>query len=778
MNGCCRAVVVAVAIAALGACSDDTVTDAPVPLAENIYGPLGTIVPGATAEQQAAFERGATFGMHRFTPSTGLGPEFNVSFCGACHDKPVFGGSSARYRDFFIQATVLPDGSYIEAPQAGILHAYGLEPDALRPGRRGNWNVHARRSAVPFFGVGLIAEIDEEAILANADPDDADGDGISGRPNWDDAFVGRFGRKAQTVSIEGFIRGPLNNHLGITSDPLTDAQRAALPVDSSEAARTRNSAVTTRSAALSRTVSQAQAAPPSEPLTDSDDIPDPELSPDQLFDIVSFAMLLAAPEPLPPTPESEAGRLHFEALGCASCHVPALEGPRGGVPLYSDLLLHDMGEGLADGIEMGFAEGYEFRTQPLWGVAAVAPYLHDGRADTLDEAIRWHGGEALHARDGYAALTGSERADVIAFLESLGGIEQRSDGLLIPDAPIPAVGEIGGPSAAIADEDQWLEGRRLFDRDMYITEGLGPFLNGDSCRACHFDPVIGGAGPNDVNVIRHGQWAEELFVAPSIGTILPKLPLPGFERVEPAEEDMLMEPRQTPHLFGVGLIDAIERDTIIALEDPDDTDNDGISGRVHYLQDGRIGRMGWKAQVPSTAEFVRDALGAEMGMTVPPRENETFGVLADDDDAADPEMSSEDLDALHAYITSLAAPRSPGPAHDDGRALFEGVGCADCHVPTLPTTLGPASLYSDLLLHDVAAAPYLGIEDGDAAGREFRTPPLWGLSHTAPYMHDGHAESVEEAILAHDGEAAAARSAFQRLDTVSRARLLAFLEAL
>ncbi len=759
----------------LGACGpDDPPTPEPPPLAEGIYGPLGTIRPDATAEQLAAFERGRDFGSLRFQPSTGLGPVFNVSFCGACHEKPVFGGGAPRYRDFFLQASLLPDGSYIEPPGAGILHFYGIPEDNLRPGRGGNWNIQARRSGIPFFGVGLIAEIDEAAILANADPDDRDGDGISGRPNWDDTFVGRFGRKAQTVSSEGFIRGPLNNHLGITSDPLTDAQRAALPVDSSAAAR---EAIAAKSDLRTRV--QGQAAPPSEPLTDDDDVPDPELTGDQLFDIVSFAMLLAAPEPSPPTVESEAGRVVFDEIGCTSCHVPYLESPRGAIPLWSDLLLHDMGEALADGIEMGVADAAEFRTQPLWGIAAVAPYLHDGRADTLDEAILWHGGEALASRDAYAASTQEDRDNVIAFLESLGGLEQRSDGMLPPNAPIPAVGTFGGPGEPLGDdEDMWLEGRRLFDRDMFVGEGLGPGFNGDSCRACHFEGQIGGAGPIGVNVMRHGTWADDLFVAPSGGTILTKLMIPGMDRLEAGDDINVYEPRQTPHVLGLALIEAIATDTIVALEDPDDADGDGISGRVHWIDETRIGRLGWKAQVPNVREFARDALGAEMGMTVPQEDGFTFGAFADADDALDPEISVEDLDALSLYMRRLGPPPAPGPEHAAGAALFEEVGCGSCHVPSLPSELGPVRLYSDLLLHDVAPESFLGIDDGAATGREFRTPPLWGLSASAPYMHDGRAETAEQAVMVHAGEATVSVAAFEALTPADRATLLGFLEAL
>ena len=410
-----------------------------------------------------------------------------MSFCGACHEQPVAGGSAPRYRDFYIQAEELADGTQLGFDLGGIVHSYGIDSADTRPGVDENANIFARRNAIPFFGVGLIAEINEDAILANVDENDEDGDGISGRPNWDDGFVGRFGRKSQTVSIEGFIRGPLFNHAGITTDPLTNEQRAQLPVDSS------SEEVGTRTSELVISRPFAQAAAPGEPLTDDDGIADPEMSTDELFDLVSFAMLLAAPEPEPLNEQTTRGMEIFSEVNCDGCHVPTLEAPRGLIPLYSDLLLHDMGEEMSDGLEQGVALGSEFRTQPLWGVAPVGPYLHDGRADTLAEAILHHGGEAQQSRDDFAALTADDQEAVIAFLESLGGRELVSDGLLAPDAEIPAVGEPGGPTRDLGVEEleSFDAGRRLFDRDFARSEGLGTLFNGDSCRACHFDPVIG-----------------------------------------------------------------------------------------------------------------------------------------------------------------------------------------------------------------------------------------------------------------------------------------------
>ena len=762
----------------VSACGDDGPREAAVPLVEDVFGALGEPMPSASAEQLEAFERGRELVLRRWTPEEGLGPRMNVSFCGACHESPVFGGSAPRYRDFYIAARVLDDGSFLTPDQGGIVHAYGLDAGDTRPVREDFYDIRARRNAIPFFGAGLIAEIPEESILANADPDDADGDGISGRPNYEEGLIGRFGRN-RDAALEGFIRGPLNNHLGITSDPLSEEMRALLPVRSDTASV---EGLTREQEAALRSSVQAQVAAPSLPLADFDAVPDPELSEQELFDILSFTMLLAAPQPSPATPESLNGEALFHELQCASCHVPVLEGPRGGVPLYSDLLLHDMGPERGDGLLMGLAESSEFRTQPLWGVAATAPYLHDGSADTLDEAIRLHGGEAAGAVASYAELSELERLDVIAFLESLGGIEQATEGLVPPGEGVPATGEAGAPRRELNAEEEalFLEGRRVFDRDVHLNEGLGPVFSGDSCRACHFDPVVGGAGPIGVNVARFGTYdaATQSILSPASGNVLGKFAVPGLFRPEAGPEEDRVEMRNPPTALGVGLIETIPDAVILANEDPDDADGDGIYGVANIVEGGRVGRFGWKAQVPTVREFIRDAGTADLGLTLPVDEGQTYGVTQDEDAFPDPEMSMEDVDALEFWLRELA-PHAPQRALEPaGRQVFESVGCDGCHVPALEGSEGPVELYSNLLLHDVQPASFAGFDDYGATGRQFRTPPLWGLSQTAPYMHDGLASTIEEAILRHAGEAQAVTDAYRRLPLGSRDLLLRFLGSL
>jgi CxxC motif-containing protein (DUF1111 family) len=779
--------IVYVACVSFLAC-DDEKGEPPVEVAMGVYNAQGRIMPSASSEQEDIFRLGEQVAERRFGVADGLGPFFGVTFCAACHEKPVFGGGGARYRDFFLHGQTTDDGSFIPSGQrSGILLSYGLPSVGGRPRPERATNTYAIRNPIPFFGIGLLAEIPESSILKYADPDDEDGDGISGRPNYDRGFVGRFGSKAQTVSIEGFVRGPIFNHMGITSNPLSAEAKARLPV---------SSAVDPNDDRLRSTASNLeiqrfhQAAAPAEPLTDDDDIPDPEMDEETLFNLVSWVMLLAAPEPDQPTPETEAGLSLFTKTGCASCHVPGLLGPRGMIYPYTDLLLHDMGPDLADGIPMGIAEGTEFRTAPLWGVKSVGPYLHDGRADTLEQAIEMHGGEAAVSRDRFIGLTQNKRNQILEFLESLGGRTQATAGLLPPDTPIPAVGQLGGPLYPLPDAEQsaFLAGRAIFDRDVPLGDGLGPRFNGDSCRACHFEPVLGGAGPLGVNAMRHGRFDENgAFEYPAGGTNLSKLATVGHTRPETGA-DMFMESRQTPTVFGVGILDRVAPEAIIANADPTDVDGDGIRGVAHIFVDGRVGRFGWKAQIPSLVEFVRDAASNELGLTVPSlvllddsgsdiSPEYTFGFSTDADDVPDPEISDATLETLVFYMAQLAppAPKKEVPA---GRRLFEYLGCDSCHVPKLLGMEGSVPAYTDLLLHETSTMDNPGVADGEATPLQYRTAPLWGLSDTAPYMHDGSAPTIDAAIRAHAGEAEAIRDAYTALSESERAPLIEFLENL
>lgn len=270
------------------------------------------------------------------------------------------------------------------------------------------------------------------------------------------------------------------------------------------------------------------------------------------------------------------------------------------------------------------------------------------------------------------------------------------------------------------------------------------------------------------------------YTAPPPGTMVHKH---FTNRTRPTRDPVcnVIELRNTPTMLGLGLIDEIGEDQILTRDDPDDTDGDGISGKAHRTPDGRVGRFGWKAGIPTLEDFVRDALSNEIGLTLDDADRFVAGIAGDDDDVADPEFGGSDYDALVYFAKQLAPPipRERGAAEDRGAALFEQVGCDDCHTPTMETTTGDeVALYSDLLLHDVAPDGYMGIDDGQATMREFRTSPLWGIRDTGPYMHDGLAPTITAAIRRHEAEGAASRDAFDALTDAERDDLLKFLESL
>lgn len=271
------------------------------------------------------------------------------------------------------------------------------------------------RVAPAMIGLGLLEAIPAADILAHADPDDADGDGISGRPNvvlsreFGRPMLGRFGLKAGVATVREQSAAAFSADMGLSNplfpDPWGDCTAAQ---------------------------AECRAAPDGQEdgLRDGLEVDAASL------DLVTFyARNLAVPERRG-AGEAEvlAGKAAFAALGCGSCHVPKFvthrltDRPEQSFQLiwpYTDLLLHDMGEGLADHRPEGRATGREWRTAPLWGIGLAtqvngeARFLHDGRARSLTEAILWHGGEAQAARDGFVALPPGDRAALIRFLESL-----------------------------------------------------------------------------------------------------------------------------------------------------------------------------------------------------------------------------------------------------------------------------------------------------------------------------------------------------------------------
>lgn len=248
------------------------------------------------------------------------------------------------------------------------------------------------RVAAPIIGLGLLQAVPETTLWALADPEDRDGDGISGRPNFvydpvsGETVIGRFGWKANVATLLAQTAGAYDADMGVTN-----------------------------------------------PVSPGDGAPG-DLSEDTLEATAFYVRTLGVPAPVPdPGDDARRGMALFESFGCAGCHVPTLQTGDDAVPAlrgqtihpYTDLLLHDMGPGLADGRPDFQASGTEWRTAPLWGIGLTttvlpsATYLHDGRARTLAEAILWHGGEAQASRERFRTAPATDRAALIAFLKSL-----------------------------------------------------------------------------------------------------------------------------------------------------------------------------------------------------------------------------------------------------------------------------------------------------------------------------------------------------------------------
>ena len=342
---------------------------------------------------------------------------------------------------------------------------------------------------------------------------------------------------------------------------------------------------------------------------------------------------------------------------------------------------------------------------------------------------------------------------------------------------------------ALAPQDPGVDrGRALFDKAFSRVDGVGaPEMNADSCRGCHRDPMMGGAGPLEFNVSRFAR--DEGGAGPFSNlpggqglSVLYPPHVPGREEYDEATADVF-EQRQTPSVLGDGLIDTISDSVIIANEDPTDADGDGIFGvarRLNVSSNIEIGKFGWKAQVPTLRDFTNDAMFGELGITTPD-DGRGFGMRTDGDTIADPEISAAQVDDITDFMVSLPAPARGGsvdPQVAIGEALFATIGCAVCHIPELTGSGGPVALYSNLLLHNVMPSNYRGMEEPGAGVGFFRTPPLWGIKDTAPYMHDGRAEDLNAAILSHDGESTAVRQAYEALSAVDMQALLLFLEDL
>jgi CxxC motif-containing protein (DUF1111 family) len=378
-------------------------------------------------------------------------------------------------------------------------------------------------------------------------------------------------------------------------------------------------------------------------------------------------------------------------------------------------------------------------------------------------------------------------------------------------------------------------------------DGLGPLFNRVSCSGCHTkdgrgQPPPSGEGPMDSMLFRisvpgsgpHGEpkgleaYGDQLSER-AIPGVLPEgrahisyeeitghyvdgeayaLRKPSYAIVEaaygPLPKDLMISPRVAPQMIGLGLLEAVPPADLEALADPTDKDGDGISGKVNHVWDSEhgtkaIGRFGWKAGQPSLMDQNAGAAIGDIGLTsdIHDTQNCTTAQLTclQAIDEGSPELSRAFLDKLTLYTRSLAVPaqrNADAAVVSHGAEVFRSFGCTSCHQPTLRSQ--DAALpelshqifhpYTDLLLHDMGGELADGRPEFEADGREWRTPPLWGLGLVPTVnghntlLHDGRARGFAEAVLWHGGEAENAREKFRTAPKSEREALIAFLQSL
>jgi CxxC motif-containing protein (DUF1111 family) len=372
-------------------------------------------------------------------------------------------------------------------------------------------------------------------------------------------------------------------------------------------------------------------------------------------------------------------------------------------------------------------------------------------------------------------------------------------------------------------------------------DGLGPLFNANSCASCHPNNGGGDALPDSGHLprstivklaqpaVNRGSLPHNGFIPdPVYGQQLSingnsRVPFEGQVEVTlkplvrhfsdgsaitlarpeirvsslnygPLSESTRLLVLRAPSLVGLGLIERIPDAQILQYQDERDTDADGISGRVNRVwsmqhQDYRLGRYGWKANTSSVREQVSNALINDMSLTSPwyPEDNcgEQQQACLEAYRSPEPDVPMTRLQAINDYLLQLRAPVVATDDKEQERRLFESTGCLSCHRVGYRTNNGVVvNPYSDFLLHDMGPELSAGSGVFKASAQEWRTPPLWGLglakllNPDAGYLHDGRARTLQQAIMWHDGEAAASQREFAALDRNERDVLIKFLRSL
>jgi CxxC motif-containing protein (DUF1111 family) len=348
------------------------------------------------------------------------------------------------------------------------------------------------------------------------------------------------------------------------------------------------------------------------------------------------------------------------------------------------------------------------------------------------------------------------------------------------------------------------DGDRLFGVPFRAVDGLGPLYIRTACASCHEEGGRGpglvqkmafvgddGVTPGDQGALAYGHTIREGMTAGAMTPIM-----------APAGAKVTV--RVGPPVLGRGYIEAVDDAELVRVEAEQAARGDGIHGKVNRVAFASVpnpdttfgtyttgaevvGKLGLKSRIATLDDFTADAFQGDMGMTTPMRPTELpnpDGLV--DDDRAGVDLPMDRVDRVTFYLRRIAIPKRVGLT-ERGKQLFEQTGCAVCHAPTMHTRRDypiaqladiDAPIYSDLLLHDLGAALADGNTDGTASSGQWRTSPLIGLRFMKTFMHDGRAHSVEDAVLAHDGEARAAADSFRALTDSDRTDLLKFVEAL
>ncbi|MFL2434925.1 MAG: di-heme oxidoredictase family protein [Verrucomicrobiales bacterium] len=390
------------------------------------------------------FNKNWVFSPSSTTARDGLGPLFHARSCSSCHVKdgrgaPTNNSSTSVGLLFRLGVPGKSSGDPVLGVQLATKAAPGIEPegtvnvryeekevgfDNLKTAslRKPKYELiandhfgkpHAEiqfgpRIAQQLVGVGLLEAVTDKTILANADPNDEDGDGISGKPNFifnpesKKRELGRFGWKANEANLRTQTASAFLRDMGITSPihPIEDFTK-----------------------------------PQKEKINVTLIANPPDIDDSKFERVVTYLRTLAPPAQRKTNdPSVKRGDILFNKIGCSNCHIPTLrtgsitaidELKNQSIKPYTDLLLHDMGEGLADGLKDSLASGSEWRTPPLWGIGLTKTvngntfFLHDGRARSIEEAILWHGGEGSESRKNYSSLSFDEKNDLLNFINSL-----------------------------------------------------------------------------------------------------------------------------------------------------------------------------------------------------------------------------------------------------------------------------------------------------------------------------------------------------------------------